>query len=226
MIKYRVLLIFYLSGILQTTIGQTTINIEFSSVFGEKKIIYDSCYYSKYIGDCIIITKLKYYISDLSFIKNDKIVYKSEKIRKLIDLEKNIINVKLEKETDFDEILFQIGIDSITNVSGAMDGDLDPINGMYWTWQSGYINFKLEGKSKIFNTPNNEFFFHIGGYQFPYNASKIIKLKVMDDKHIKVLVDIEKLLQYPEILKVPQIMSPGKQAILFTTKLSEIFSIE
>lgn len=26
-----------------------------------------------------------------------------------------------------------------------MDGDLDPLNGMYWAWNSGYINMKIEG---------------------------------------------------------------------------------
>jgi hypothetical protein len=35
----------------------------------------------------------------------------------------------------YDQIQFQLGIDSLTNVSGAMGGDLDPTKGMYWTWQ-------------------------------------------------------------------------------------------
>jgi hypothetical protein len=36
------------------------------------------------------------------------------------------------------------------DVSGAIDGDLDPILGMYCTWSSVYTNFKLEGKNCAF----------------------------------------------------------------------------
>ena len=59
-------------------------------------------------------------------------------------------------------IYFQIGIDSLTNVSGDLDGDLDPALGMYWAWNSGYINMKLEGKSSSCKSVKKEFQFHIG----------------------------------------------------------------
>jgi len=38
-------------------------------------------------------------------------------------------------------------VDSLANVSGAMSNDLDATKGMYWSWQSGFINLKIEGKS-------------------------------------------------------------------------------
>ena len=39
-----------------------------------------------------------------------------------------------------------LGVDSVLNYNGVHEGALDPINGMYWTWQTGYIHCKLEGK--------------------------------------------------------------------------------
>jgi hypothetical protein len=52
------------------------------------------------------------------------------------------------------------GVDSITNTSGVHCCALDPANGMYWSSQSAYINFKLEGKEKDGTALN----LHIGGF--------------------------------------------------------------
>jgi hypothetical protein len=40
-----------------------------------------------------------------------------------------------------------MGVDSARNVSGAQEGALDPANGMFWSWTSGYIMIKAEGLS-------------------------------------------------------------------------------
>jgi len=61
-------------------------------------------------------------------------------------------------------ITFTIGVDSIKNVSGAQNDALDPSNGMFWTWNTGYIMAKLEGNSPSALTPGNMFEYHIGGY--------------------------------------------------------------
>jgi len=126
----------------------------------------------------------------------------------------------------FTKIKFNLGIDSITNVSGAMGGDLDPTKGMYWTWQSGYINLKLEGKSKLCKTRNNEFQFHLGGYQNGDNALQTIILNVSENKEIDILIDIEQFVAAIDLSEQNQIMSPGKKAVLLSEKFSKIFSIQ
>jgi hypothetical protein len=40
---------------------------------------------------------------------------------------------------------FNLGVDSLHNHSGDQAGDLDPMYGMIWTWNTGYIFFKHEG---------------------------------------------------------------------------------
>ena len=117
-------------------------------------------------------------------------------------------------------------IDSVTNVSGALGGDLDPTKGMYWTWQSGYINFKLEGKSNLCPTRKNEFHFHLGGYLHPYNALKTVKLKVQQSTDIAVVFDVKKLFSAIDLKSTNQIMTPMKEAVLISEKVAQAFSIK
>jgi hypothetical protein len=63
-------------------------------------------------------------------------------------------------------IRYTIGVDSLRNVSGAQTGALDPAAGMFWTWSSGYIQFKVEG---TLVNPAGEFIYHVGGFQGPFN---------------------------------------------------------
>jgi hypothetical protein len=71
-----------------------------------------------------------------------------------------------------------------------MAGDLDPIKGMYWAWQSGYINMKIEGKSSSCRTRKNEFQFHIGGYLSPYYAMRKVAL-TYDKKATEINIGID-----------------------------------
>jgi NaMN:DMB phosphoribosyltransferase len=57
-----------------------------------------------------------------------------------------------------------IGVDSTHNVSGAQTGALDPANGMFWSWNTGYIMAKMEGTSPQSTANDNSFIFHIGGF--------------------------------------------------------------
>ena len=65
----------------------------------------------------------------------------------------------------YDRLNFIIGVDSIRNVSGAQTGALDPAQGMFWTWSTGYIMAKLEGTSPVAATPNNVVEYHVGGFK-------------------------------------------------------------
>ena len=55
--------------------------------------------------------------------------------------------------------------------------DLVPTNNMYWTWQSGYINFKLEGyfENRIYRE------YHLGGYAFPNNCLQSITIPTSEN---------------------------------------------
>jgi hypothetical protein len=136
----------------------------------------------------------------------------------LIDLENpETTSIKIVRTNSkaSNSISLNIGIDSLTNVAGALGEDLDPTKGMYWTWQSGYINLKLEGQSKICPSRNNLFNFHIGGYQYPYNSIQKLNFFIKDSKRIVFHLDISKLLNGVQLNEVYEIMSPGKKALNF-----------
>ena len=69
---------------------------------------------------------------------------------------------------NYTEVSFIIGIDSMRNCSGAQTGVLDPINGMFWDWNSGYLFVKLDGTSP--QSPFGDFVYHLGGYKKPTNC--------------------------------------------------------
>jgi hypothetical protein len=106
-----------------------------------------------------------------------------------------------------------------------MGGDLDPTKGMYWTWQSGYINFKLEGNSNLCKTRHNEFQFHLGGYQQPFNCLQTVFVQVKSTANIKLNIDVEKFFQYIQLSQLNHIMSPSKEAVELSEKLTETFSV-
>jgi hypothetical protein len=111
-------------------------------------------------------------------------------------------------------------------VSGALGGDLDPTKGMYWAWQSGYINFKLEGKSKLCKTRNNEFQFHVGGYLSPFQTIQQVSLKINSTNQINVSIDIEQFITELDLTEINQVMTPGVESVVLARKLPLIFNMQ
>ena len=179
--------------------------------------------------ETVNINQLKFYVSDMAFYDGDILVYAFKKKYHLFDLSQpttGSLTEKLISPIKYNHVKFNIGIDSLTNVSGAMEGDLDPTNGMYWTWQSGYINFKLEGSSPICPTRFNRFQWHIGGYLTPYNTLKEVSLSTQDATNVvNIEVHIDKLLRTFDLSQTHQIMSPNARAVDIADQLSTIFNI-
>ena len=115
-------------------------------------------------SDQIIFTKIKFYISKIVWMYEQTFVCSPDSKYHLVDLEDPkslIITATCPDKKLFNRLKFDIGVDSATNVSGVSGNDLDPIHGMYWTWQSGYINIKIEGTSTRCITRNRQFEFHV-----------------------------------------------------------------
>ena len=96
---------------------------------------------------------------------------------------------------------------------------------MYWTWQSGYINFKIEGTSPICKTRNHAFQWHIGGYKYPNTTIQEIKLPCTTKKDIVVVIDLKELLEQSSLVEHPEVMSPSKEAVRLSSIFKNCFSI-
>jgi hypothetical protein len=176
--------------------------------------------------DSVKITEFRFYISKLSFWNLKKQIWMENESFHLIDLlddSTHKIKLKIPDEMVFDKLEFYLGIDSLTNVSGAMGGDLDPTRGMYWTWQNGYINAKIEGTSNVCKSRKNEFQFHLGGYMAPFKCVQKIEMIVDRNEHIQIGIHLEKMIEAFDLTKQTKIMSPSLNAVEVSKQLAKCF---
>jgi len=61
------------------------------------------------------------------------------------------------------KISLLFGIDSAIQVGGVGTGALDPLRGMYWTWQTGYVQWKMEGAIRV-DGLESPLELHLGGF--------------------------------------------------------------
>ncbi len=200
----------------------------FQPVYGNEKLELGKKYGTANNKDSVQIDLLRFYISGVEFLKNGEISWKEENSFHLIDatVEKSMQQViENVANKEFSEVRFTLGIDSVTNVSGAMGGDLDPTKGMYWTWQSGYINFKIEGESSLSTSKGREFQYHLGGYQFPFATCQKILVKSTNNESVTIKIDVEKIIAAMDISQLTHIMSPGREAVLLSEKVAKQFNV-
>jgi hypothetical protein len=147
-------------------------------------------------NDSIIITSFKTYLVIPTL--TDTIVH-------LLDIEEKLIC----SIPDYAESVI-IGIDSMQTVRTNFSGALDPIHGMFWTWNSGYINVKIEGISQRSMQRNRIFQMHLGGFTAPYQVS--MPLRVPRNTSINLSIDIAPSIDALLNNHQGTVMSPGKHA--------------
>jgi len=205
-----------------------TCKLEFQPVFGEAILHLPGVNYSLFGTDSIQVEKLRFYASGIKLLEDDRVVWSEENSFHLLDASENkslSLLLKINSPVKFNHVTFSLGIDSLTNVSGALGDDLDPTRGMYWTWQSGYINFKLEGKSNLCKTRNSEFHFHLGGYVSPDATIQTISLPVQQSENIKVLMNLKNFFSSVDLSQENEIMTPGQNAMRLSKLLPKLFSV-
>ena len=136
--------------------------------------------YTNLFGEIIKITTFKYYITNISVVTNTGSVIAIPETYYLVD--QNIpSSLHFTVNTTADKIQalrFLIGVDSTHNVSGVQTGALDPVNAMFWTWNTGYIMAKLEGKSPQSTQPLTAVTYHIGGFKTGENTVHPVSLSL------------------------------------------------
>lgn len=173
------------------------------------------------------IDMFKFYVGYFS-LENETQILWVDSTYHLIDFQNKtpiMIKLSIPEDTDIDELSFNIGVDSITNISGAFEGDLDPINGMYWAWNTGYINSKIEGSIVDNDNAKTEFKFHLGGYQSPFQSTRSITIPVKKSDHIFIEVDLPEFLKKANLEDDVIVMSPSKRAALLSTYFSQSFRL-
>jgi hypothetical protein len=225
-VKIRFFILFFWLSITLVSDAQRMLTLHFVPTFNAAPLALDSTYSLDH-NHSIRFEMLKFYISNLKMFHREKLVFEAENAF-LLDYANPSsfdLTISLDSTVESDEIEFQLGIDSLTNHSGALGGNLDPTLGMYWTWQNGYINLKLEGKSTLSSSPKNNFEFHIGGYMHPFETIQTIRLKGDFSKHKTIQLDLDSLFNQLDLSTVHHIMSPGNEAVAFANLIKSMFKL-
>ena len=176
--------------------------------------------------DSLQLNTLRFYLNNVELSYQGKQVWTSGKEHFLVDAmddSRRSIELLLPEGLEYDELSFVVGVDSSLQVNGAHSGVLDPIQGMYWTWQSGYIHWKLEAEAKI-GGKREAITWHVGGYRQPFNTLRRVSLPVVSGRtHMKIGIDVFSLLAAKQTDIDYTIMSPSKQAVHLADQFQNAF---
>lgn len=216
----------------------TSLIINIEHFVGNQKLKLDSINYTNILGQQFTITKFKYYISNISLTKKNGVEFQTNQVF-LIDQEDTLtktIELNNIPTDEYTAIHFTIGVDSLKNCNGAQTGTLDPINGMFWTWNTGYIFLKLEGRSNSSSATDGLIEYHIGGFKQPINAIRTVSLTfdfplnltLNDKKTIEIVADILEILKTPNDIdfnKLP-IVTSKENAIMMCENYKDMFKLK
>lgn len=213
---------------------QAKLTLHFINIANGKKVVLHDSIYSTPLGEPYNITKLKYYISNIDLA--GKYVNQDEENYHLIDEAKETSLSIAVKEGKYSQIKFLLGVDSVPNFSGAQTGALDPMNDMFWTWNSGYVMFKLEGYSDSSTATNNKIEHHVGGYRFGNAVATPIvlsfdevKIKEGESINIYITMDLDAYWSGVNQIKIaqdPVCTLPGQLAKKIAANFKGLFSVK
>lgn len=212
----------------------TTLKIIFKNTANHKPIVLRDSNYITPSGETYQITKLKYYISNIKF--GDNILKEEDNVQLITEPMSTSFSIPV-KAGSYRQIHFLLGVDSLLNCSGAQEGALDPMNDMFWTWNSGYVMFKLEGISENSRADKNRIEHHIGGYRNQQNIAKPVTLSFEktlviqkgEKREIVINVDLDqywKSVNNILISEKPVCTLPGELAKTIAANFSNMFSIQ
>lgn len=163
--------------------AKNTVSIEFDNRVGDQKLVLGTPSYKNAAGETFALTTFNFFVSNIALKKDDGKVVKFPNQYFLVrqaDAKSLVIDLADVPSGNYDELSFMVGVDSTKSVSsvGERTGVLDPTSygddGMYWSWNSGYIFTKIEGTSTAVPTTANvdhKFALHIGGYGGGWNGA-------------------------------------------------------
>lgn len=215
-----------------------TLTLSFSNQVGNQVLTLGSANYKNASGEGFTITTFNYFISNISLKKSDGTIYTiPQDSSYFLVKETNATSKKVVLRGiptgDYTELKFMIGVDSLRNTMdiSRRKGVLDPGDathdgdGMYWSWNSGYIFMKLEGNSPQVPADaagNQKYRYHIGGFG-GYNSktfnnirtvtlplgSTVAKIGPTQQPTIEIVADVAKVFdgnQNVSLAKYPTVM--------------------
>ncbi len=147
--------------VVPSTYGKVSVKVT-NEVDGQP-ITFGTLTYTNASGNNYSITLLKYYITNFTLIKEDSSLTNFGNYSLIDASDSSTCGFTLDSVANgkYKAVRFYLGVDTGHNHSGLQEGALDPINGMIWTWKTGYIFFKHEGNF-IDSSKNKILVYHYG----------------------------------------------------------------
>jgi hypothetical protein len=174
--KTLIIILFTVTIVLYSTQSgaqHNTLLLTFDNRFGNEPLSFEHDYTNAQ-GEQLRVTLLNYYISNIQLMQEDGTTYTVPQDSSYFLVRHNVPQSRTlalrVPDGKYTSVKFVIGVDSLRSTQGAASrkGVLDvgaQARGMYWQWNSGYIFFKMEGKSPASpDSLKNNFYYHIGGY--------------------------------------------------------------
>ena len=190
----------------------------------------------EYVDSLLHVETLKCYVGHIELLDmNKQIIGRDSVSYRLIDFKNsNSLNFSVNTNSNYASyVRLTLGVDSITNAAGVHCCALDPANGMYWSWQSGYIQFKLEGKEKDGTALN----LHLGGFSNAHMSSITDEIPIhrmvsngpvlppnRRSQHLSISLSLDSFLELIKTNKEYSLMSPNSRVQEYMRKLCSSFS--
>lgn len=176
-------------------------------------------------GDSLTITSIRFYVHGLQ--SGGRPLTSSEHL--LIDLDDSGRHVLPLLHRPTGSLHFGLGTHSRLDSLGAQGGALDPSNGMYWTWQTGFIQAKIEGTSPACTTKKHQFIYHLA---WPAKARQrlpdekvSLTLPVGSNALITLNWAADGWFQAINLRQQPQIMEPNAAAVTLLKAWAQSFQL-
>lgn len=159
-------------------VGPGALRLVFDNVVGSQDLQLNTGTYRNASGESFTPTTFNYFVSNLKLTHADGGVYVVPQDSSYFLIKEGVpasqtITLPNVPAGSYTAVSFVLGVDSLRSTAdisrrtGVLDpaGDHTSANGMYWSWNSGYIFLKLEGTSPSAPTDatgNNTFRYHIG----------------------------------------------------------------
>lgn len=221
--------------------GKGELTLKFEHNWGERSLqLHSTTPFVSQNGDSITFTQFNYYISNIELVKSNGEVWKQPESYHLIKLGASPLvefTIKDVPNGEYSAVRYLIGVDSVRNVSGAQEGALDPKEGMFWSWNTGYIFIKIEGTSPQ-STDNSNLTYHVGGFNRAIGNSALVQREDAfegETLHIKAghshsslhyKIDASKLFDTIEVGSLNRVKMPGANAMLLAQYFSSAIKVD
>ncbi len=182
--------------------AQANLWIHLDHFFGEDSLKLFTPY-TTLAQDEVVLSRLQYYLSNFELIPEKGKRVKFKDTYRLVQMKRENsrgrYSIKLEKVPTgtYQGLQMAIGVDARRNHAGEQTGDLDPVLGMFWTWEQGYIFFKCEGYRFQEGKRKGSFIYHLGREetyrQLNFTYSEAFEVRNQGISGIHLRVDVQKL---------------------------------